>query len=84
MPMTTWWHPGRTVSFESGAPLQGVTSGIIAVTGPPGVSLFRCMRRLLLWPGVSPVFVMLTTLVTAFGHKASMRTVGCQGELFRW
>lgn len=50
MPMTTWWHPGRTVSFESGAPLQSVTSGIIAVAGPPGVSLFQCLRRLLLWP----------------------------------
>lgn len=34
--------------------------------------------------GVSPVFVIFTILVTAFGHKASTRTVGCQGELFRW
>lgn len=50
MLMTTWWHPGRTISFESGAPTQSVTSGIIAVTRLPGVSLFQCMRRLLLWP----------------------------------
>lgn len=34
--------------------------------------------------GVSPEFVMFTTLVTAFGHAASMRTVGGQRELFRW
>ena len=88
MLMTTWWHPGRTISFESGAPIQSVTSGIIAVCHETprsvSVSVHEKAFAVALHRGVSPEFVVFTTLVTAFGHMASMRTVGGQWELFRW
>lgn len=48
------------------------------------VSVLEKAFSVALHHGVFPDFVMFTTLVTAFGHKASMRTVSCQGELFRW